>query len=195
MADSSKAKPGARPYGREAVKKALIEAAAPLIAKHGVEGITTRSVAKAAGVNQGLISRHFGSKDALVREVARSLARRLFEESQARHDDIATMLDRGFSGQSGQIRALVRILLDTEDRHAVLFDEEFSREILQWLRSQDGNAGSRSRQSSTVRLYLIAVLILGGEVVDPSVRRSLKLNEKSFERLRRQAMKLVLTIV
>lgn len=191
MADTSKAK--ARPYGREAVKKALIEAAAPLIAKHGVEGITTRSIAKAARVNHGLINRHFGSKDALVRDVARSLARRLFEESQARHDDIATMLDRGFSAQSGPIRALVRILLDSEDQHAALFDEEFSREILQWLRSQDGSAGSGNRQASTVKLYLIAVLILGGEVVDPSIRRSLKLNEKTFEKLRRQAMKLVLT--
>ena len=93
----------------------------------------------------------------------------------------------------GPIRALVRILLDSEDQHAALFDEEFSREILQWLRSQDGSAGSGNRQASTVKLYLIAVLILGGEVVDPSIRRSLKLNEKTFEKLRRQAMKLVLT--
>ena len=191
MADTSKAK--ARPYGREAVKKALIEAAAPLIAKHGVEGITTRSIAKAARVNHGLINRHFGSKDTLVREVARSLARRLFEESQARHDDIATMLDRGFSAQSGRFVRSYGSFWTPKTSTRPSSTKSFPARSSSGCEARTGAQARGIGQASTVKLYLIAVLIFGGEVVDPSIRRSLKLNEKTFEKLRRQAMKLVLT--
>lgn len=182
-----------KPYGKDAVSKVLIDSAATLIARRGVGGVTTRSIAKAAGVNHGLISRHFGGKESLVAEVARVIARRLFEHSKARHLSLATALDQGFADQSESIRALVRILLDTEEQHADLFDEEFYGEVFQWLRGQERVGASRDRETQAVRLYLSAVLVLGGEVVGPSIRRSLKLDAHAFEKVRRRAMKLMLT--
>ncbi len=44
---------------------ALIKAAAELFSQHGVKAVSVRNIAEKAGVNHGLVHRHFGSKDKL----------------------------------------------------------------------------------------------------------------------------------
>jgi AcrR family transcriptional regulator len=51
-----------------ATRQALLTAARLLIAHQGVEATSTRDVATAAGVNQALVYRYFGSKDKLFTE-------------------------------------------------------------------------------------------------------------------------------
>jgi AcrR family transcriptional regulator len=53
-----------------ATRTALLNAARTLMAQHGVEGTSTREVAAAAGVNQALVYRYFGSKEQLFTEAA-----------------------------------------------------------------------------------------------------------------------------
>lgn len=62
----------ARPRRRDAAatRAALLVAARALMAEHGVEGAGTRDVAAAAGVNQALVYRYFGSKEKLFAEAA-----------------------------------------------------------------------------------------------------------------------------
>src|SRR3977135_2600914 len=50
------------------VRDQLLEAAARLYAEAGYRGATTRRIAVQAGVNEVTLFRHFGSKDALMRE-------------------------------------------------------------------------------------------------------------------------------
>lgn len=55
------------------VRNELLSAAARVYAEAGYRGATTRRIALAAGVNEITLFRHFGSKDALLREaLARS---------------------------------------------------------------------------------------------------------------------------
>jgi AcrR family transcriptional regulator len=55
------------------VRDELLDAAARVYAEAGYRGATTRRIALAAGVNEITLFRHFGSKDALLREaLARS---------------------------------------------------------------------------------------------------------------------------
>jgi AcrR family transcriptional regulator len=54
---------------REATRQRILRAAERQFAKHGYEHVTVRAVAAAAGVNVALISRYFGSKMGLFREV------------------------------------------------------------------------------------------------------------------------------
>ena len=61
------------PRGRDPVRAALIEAGADLFSQHGPANVSVRQVAKAAGVNHGLVHRHFGSKDGLLKAVVESL--------------------------------------------------------------------------------------------------------------------------
>jgi AcrR family transcriptional regulator len=50
------------------VREQLLDAAVRLYAEVGYRGATTRRIAIAAGVNEITLFRHFGSKDALIRE-------------------------------------------------------------------------------------------------------------------------------
>jgi AcrR family transcriptional regulator len=50
------------------VRDQLLEAATRLYAEAGYRGATTRRIASEAGVNEITLFRHFGSKDALIRE-------------------------------------------------------------------------------------------------------------------------------
>lgn len=50
------------------VRDQLLHAAARLYAEAGYRGATTRRIARQAGVNEITLFRHFGSKDALMRE-------------------------------------------------------------------------------------------------------------------------------
>ncbi|MFI5401196.1 MAG: TetR/AcrR family transcriptional regulator [SAR324 cluster bacterium] len=74
----------ARPRGSEAVREALIAAAAKLFAQYGPAAVSVREIAAAAQVNHGLVHRHFGSKDALLQAVFDRLARDLAGELRLR---------------------------------------------------------------------------------------------------------------
>jgi TetR/AcrR family transcriptional regulator, repressor for neighboring sulfatase len=62
------------PRGKEAVKEALFNAAAYCFAEHGISNTSVREIATRAQVNHGLVHRHFGSKDELLKALLRRLA-------------------------------------------------------------------------------------------------------------------------
>jgi AcrR family transcriptional regulator len=65
--DLIRAADGAPPAGaREAARKALLDAAERLLVERGYAGITTRKVAREAGVNHGLVHYYFGSIEELL---------------------------------------------------------------------------------------------------------------------------------
>jgi AcrR family transcriptional regulator len=56
------------------IRTSLLDVTAQLFADHGWRGTTTRRIAEAAGVNEVTVFRHFGSKEALLREAIESAA-------------------------------------------------------------------------------------------------------------------------
>ena len=72
--------------------KARIErAAVTLFAEHGVDGVSTKQIAKAAGISEGAIYRHFDSKESLARALMFSIHDRLtemIETAGMAHDNI-----------------------------------------------------------------------------------------------------------
>jgi AcrR family transcriptional regulator len=59
---------GPRRRDAAATRESLLSAARSLIARDGVAAVSTRDVAAAAGANQALVYRYFGSKEALLVE-------------------------------------------------------------------------------------------------------------------------------
>ena len=47
----------------------MLAAATPMFARHGLNGVSVRSLASAAGVNLSMISYHFGGKEGLYAEI------------------------------------------------------------------------------------------------------------------------------
>ena len=67
------------PTGKEEVVEALLSAATELFAERGPGAVSVRDVANRAQVNHGLVHRHFGSKEKLVRAVLDHLVKELRE--------------------------------------------------------------------------------------------------------------------
>jgi TetR/AcrR family transcriptional regulator, repressor for neighboring sulfatase len=66
---SALASESSRPTGREQVKAAVIAAATGLFDERGPKATSIRDIADRSRVNQGLIHRHFGSKQGVVAAV------------------------------------------------------------------------------------------------------------------------------
>ena len=57
-------------------REALLEATVRVVARAGLRKVTNRVVAEEAGVTHGLVSHHFGTRDALLRETLRRARQR-----------------------------------------------------------------------------------------------------------------------
>lgn len=129
-----------KPRGREEVTQALIEAAAELFSKYGVEGVSVRDVAARADVNHGLIHRHFGSKENLRLKTQEYLAARV-REAIGFPTSYQEALDKGFHAlrtQDAFWRVLARTFLDGEFHGDVQSDFPFIRNLVDLARlSQD----------------------------------------------------------
>ena len=65
-----------RPKGRAETTAAIVAAATELFRAKGPAGVSLREIAQHAGVNYGLVHRHFGSKEAITAAVFRGTSRR-----------------------------------------------------------------------------------------------------------------------
>ncbi|HEX5365107.1 MAG TPA: helix-turn-helix domain-containing protein [Acidimicrobiales bacterium] len=105
-----------RPRGECEVRRAILEAATALFSRKGPAATSIREIAAAAGVNHGLIHRHFGSKRQLVRAVHDHLAERLAATHPFREATVASALAAFHSLEESRDywRVLTRAMLDGE---------------------------------------------------------------------------------
>jgi len=81
-----------RPFGRDEVVAALLDAANRLFAAAGPADVSLRAIARAAGVNHRLVHRHFGTRDALVDRLLERIAAQWIAEVQSL-EDFGTAID------------------------------------------------------------------------------------------------------
>jgi len=83
-----------------ATEDQILTAAARLLEKEGVEGVTTRAVCAAAGVTAPTLYHHFGDKDGLLKAVvARGVGAFMVQKRANRQtDDALADLKRGWDG-------------------------------------------------------------------------------------------------
>jgi AcrR family transcriptional regulator len=104
----------------EATRTALIEAAESLFAQGGVESVSTRQIGAAIGSsNTNVVAYHFGSKDALIREVYRYR----LPQIDRRRGELLAQAEQ--AGRADNVHELVRVFYlplfeqtDGEGRHS-----------------------------------------------------------------------------
>lgn len=101
-----------QPRGRDEVRAALIETAVQMFVESGNADISVRQVAARAGVNHGLVHRHFGSKRELLGAVLDHLAQEVADDGADAADAVGSMF-RGLES-SPYWRLLGRLLQDGE---------------------------------------------------------------------------------
>jgi AcrR family transcriptional regulator len=143
-----------------ATRRALLTAARKLMAEHGVEGTSTREVATAAGVNQALVYRYFGSKENLF-------AAAVGDSSVLSDDAMSTtpladlprlLLDRALEttadgGQMGNLATLISGANDSTVRTVLRrqIDSAFSTRLAARLDGPDAG----------LRAEMVAALLVG----------------------------------
>jgi AcrR family transcriptional regulator len=82
------------PRGDSAVtSQAILAAARELFAAHGVDGVSVRQIAAAAGVNHALVHRYFGTKDEMVAAILVSEAAALSSMSRPDADEGESLVE------------------------------------------------------------------------------------------------------
>jgi len=98
----------------DGTSKAKIERAAVwLFSEHGIDGVSTKSIAAEAGVSEGLIYRYFRNKDDLARSLMKAIHTRLTDMI-----DVARTREEGLADQ---ISFIVRHYCEIADEDWTLF--------------------------------------------------------------------------
>lgn len=151
-----------RPTGREAVREAVIAEASTLFAARGPRAVPLRDVADAAGVNYGLIHRHFGSKAALVNAVVDHL-------THALADDLATVEDAGAAIDVADrhrecVQVLAHLCLENDDEGALQREHPVVSGVLRRLQ-----AAEIEGTEVQMRVAAAVVMVMGWQVFEPFI--------------------------
>jgi len=131
----------------------IIATARDLFRKHGIRGIGVDAIAEAAGTNKMTLYRHFGSKDELVAECLRDVAREVdafWQEAEAKYPDDPLARLRAWViggseclGEDGRGCEIANVAVElAEDEHpARQVIEEFKQDQRKRLVKLCGEAG------------------------------------------------------
>jgi AcrR family transcriptional regulator len=121
-----------RAQQREATRERIVEAALEAFAEKGFRGASTRDIARRAGANQGLITYHFRSKDALWRAAADRIIGMLEKSLGERLAALESRDPRERAREA--IRAYVRFAAAHPELFRLMVDEgKNSEERMEWL--------------------------------------------------------------
>jgi AcrR family transcriptional regulator len=115
-------------YHHGDLRRALVDAAVPLLRTGGAEALTLRAVAREAGVSQTAPYRHFADRAALVAAVAEDGFRRLLARLTAAARAPGRTTGRAQHTARGGLQAIalayVRFALDHPEEYRVMFGRE-----------------------------------------------------------------------
>jgi AcrR family transcriptional regulator len=112
------------------IRDQLLDAAARLYAQAGYRGATTRRIATQAGVNEITLFRHFGSKDALIREAISRAGTALTPDPlpSAPREPFRELRDwaRAHIAELRERRSLIRTCMGEIQEHPGIFSQDNS---------------------------------------------------------------------
>ena len=94
----------------EVTRQRVLESAAALFARQGIDGVTTRAITDLARANAAAVNYHFGGKDKLSVEVFRTVARASAARRHAGLDRILAASQE--SGERPSLRQIIEIFVD-----------------------------------------------------------------------------------
>lgn len=162
------------PVGKDEVAAAVLEAAADLFAERGPAATSIRDIAARSKVNHGLVFRHFGTKEQLVKAVLDYLGTDLTDLLQSGQP--AETLDRAVDRQ---MRVWARTLLDGYPAAQLQTRFPNVAPLLDYACSRHGD-DARARLAVANAL----ALQLGWRLFEPMLRSAAGLDELTDTELR-----------
>jgi AcrR family transcriptional regulator len=159
-------------------RDALLRSAIELFAERGPASVSVRDIARRAGVNQGLIYRHFGSKAALLSEALERGVSGLFPAALAADgfdfDAMSWLLHHASPGP----RLIARTLVDDVDIATVRRQFPVLRRLLDAYDEVPSGAGPGDLSDPRIAITAAAGMALGSAVWGDHLRPALGLRER-----------------
>ena len=125
----------------------IVEAATRLFAEHGFEGVGTRRIAAAVGLNISTVHHHVGSKHALYRRVLANM----FEDEREVVGQLVAMADAADLEDPAAVRALLCGYIDAIVDFTAQYPARPRLYLHHWLRRDD--AADAQDVTATLALY------------------------------------------
>lgn len=146
---------GARERSRLATRARLLAGGRSLFAEHGLHGVTSHDIARAAGVAAGTFYLHFPDKQALFREIVYEAVRQLRERLEAafESDEDTKIAVRAHA------EALVKFAEENADLVRIVFgrdhgDVEVEADVLDYLAQVGADVLRRRIARGSIRTFL-----------------------------------------
>ena len=159
-------------------RDALLRSAIELFAERGPASISVRDIARHAGVNQGLIYRHFGSRDALLAEAIEQGSSGLFPAALATDGFDFDAMSWLLHHTSTAPRLIARTLVDDVDIATVRRRFPVFRQLLGAYDHVPTGAGPADLTDPRVAVVAAAGMALGSAIWGDHLRRALGLGER-----------------
>lgn len=170
----------ARRRDSAATRQALRDAATELFAERGYDRTTVRDIAMRAGVNQALLFRYFGSKEALFEEATSGHSLRDTEPGELVARMLDNLLDPSSSTRRDQVLTALLRTLGTDDEAAAIREKHNAGYAATLATLTDG--GHAELRADLVLAWLFGISLMRGVAAtqpladaDPAVVRELVL--------------------
>jgi AcrR family transcriptional regulator len=185
------------PRGQRETVAALVDATIGLLAERGPAAVSVRDIAARAGVNHGLVHRHFGSKQELVRAALDRLAGELFDAAGAAPLDVAGLsaLFTATARHEAYWRALARTVLDGDAPRA--FQSRFPtiRRVVEALEGMQRSGALTTDVGAPLLTAGLGALVLGWLVFEPFLLAATDLDRRARDENRGALLAALLTIL
>jgi TetR/AcrR family transcriptional regulator, repressor for neighboring sulfatase len=151
-------------------RAALLKAAAQLFAEKGAEAVSTREIASKAHVNNGLIHRHFRTKETLLREVLESLSAEMSSSTDRNSGEESAILLRFFHAvreQETYWKLLARTMLDGQPIDCVQKTFPTMERAIELIRELQAQGKGPTDADPRSVAALVAALAFGWLVFEP----------------------------
>lgn len=168
-----------KPHGRDEIVDSIIDATISLWTAQGTEGLSLRSIAARAGVNYGLVHRHFGTKDAVIRAAMDRVVKKSLEFIDG-SENLTDAIDRVLpysTGSHARLLAWTILQYVVED---ILPERDMFLERLRELALVDKQrVTAEDKLEAAVTVGSVMAMLWGWRLFEPYLLRELGLQSTS----------------
>jgi TetR/AcrR family transcriptional regulator, repressor for neighboring sulfatase len=181
------------PYGREAIKEAILDAAEEILAKHNPDEVSVRQIAKAAKINHSLVHRHFGTKENVIVAVHERIIERMalsISGAEQLEGNMALIFKTSKDNHSRRI-LLTRAMLNGINPHLIQNHFPVMHRLLNLVKKQKADLENPSKYDAEVLTAFFTAAVMGWFLYEPFLLASTGLEEKNQEEIHNQIVELL----
>jgi AcrR family transcriptional regulator len=190
------------PWGREAVKEAVLKSATELFAARGYAAVSVRDIAQSAGVNHALVHRHFGTKQEVLKAALERTAGEFIAVAKEITDlrlDFKKLFAAAIE-HAAYFRTLARITLEGENLAEFQRDFPTIKRMIELLDQRVNSIGKGTKRSGSsvdarVQVAALVGLTMGWVVFEDTLLIAAGLEQHDREEVRDEIVRIIQRLV